>query len=358
MYRSTKIILFICGFIFFHQDLSAKSICLTGTTVKMFPKYGEAFVNGAEMALSEDESVDFEIKKFYYDKTPLAALESYRNMRKEKCDYILGFSTGNDLITISEEAKKGKIPIFSIYGDQSEIINSNPYIHTLQPKPDYLLKPLFFKLKKEHKRIRNVLIVTAVDRGSMTLYRNEYVRNLKTKGIKFKNIDILEGEPQFEILNKYLLSESVDTLILLTRSSLAAKVTSIVKKKNKKILILGTKYFGSSALPAYLKYLEDKNVDAYFSRHGCLCDSNREFRLFKVRYKKRFKVSPMVISASSFDLVNYILKSQNEVGTTNYMKLLNTSFKGITGVEIYKKLKIKFTRNFVIKISNEKYLSI
>ena len=79
-------------------------------------------------------------------------------------------------------------------------------------------------------------------------------------------------------------------VILLTRSSLGAKIIDLFSKEKVDInLILGTKYMGSSALPAFYNYLNDKTVTAFFSRHNCLCDKDKAYISFMLKYKRAFK---------------------------------------------------------------------
>lgn len=342
--------LLILSFISFR--VYSKDICLTGTTVKLFPKYEEAFYNGALLATKKNKKV--KLRKFYYDRTPLAALEAYKKMVSAGCHLIIGFSTGNDLISISGEAKKLKVPVISIYGDNSEIIKQNEYIHTIQPSPKYLLNPLIEKIKRKNKIFNKALVVTAVDRHAMNVYKKHYLEILTENGIKYKEINILERKPNFTKLNEILENEKFDSLVLLTRSLLGSKITGIVKNKNK-VVILGTKYFGSSALPAYLNYLENKNVDAYFSRHNCLCDDDNAYLNFIKKYKNEFNKKPMVISASAYDLVTFYIHSLAKGKESDLLNLKKTEYKGITGVRFSKGLKIDFTKHFQIHISEKGY---
>lgn len=337
----------------------AANICLTGSTVKQFPKYGDAFKNAADLAIKTSKSNNLKILDFFYDRNPSAPAIALKKMIKAKCKAVIGFSTGNDLIAISDLALNSKIPILSIYGDNSQTIIENPYISTIQPSEQYLLTPLFEKLDTKIKTIKKALIVTAIDRNSMMLYSQVYKKLLTDRKIEFKEIMILEKDQNIENLTpSFFKANDFDSLILLTRSALAAKITDITTKEVPDLkLILGTKYFGSSALPAYFNYLKNKNIEAFYSRHNCLCDNDDRYKSFISSYKKEYQATPMVISASTFDLVNFLIENYDS-NKSNFNKALNANFKGVTGIKISKGLNISHSKYFVIKVSKNGYNKI
>ncbi len=327
-------------------------VCLTGSTVKQFPKYGDAFVNGAKLALKNS---NVEVKKYFYDRGPESAYRTYVQMVKDGCKVIVGFSTGNDLISINEITKKLKVPVISIYGDNSYVLKKNKYILTLQPEPEYLIDALVPIIKK--KKIKRVLLITAIDRGAMLLYKRAYKKILDKNDINYKEVDLLETTQNLSKVRNVLSHKyKFDSVILLTRSSLGAKITDLITSEIQEVTVFGTKYMGSSALPAYLNYLSNKSINAYFVRHNCLCDKNVEYSSFVKRYKKEFEVSPMVISAKSYDAVNFYIKSKKEKKTMNsFMNLSNSEFKGLSGVKISKGFKVDFFKKFVINITDKGY---
>jgi len=330
---------------------------LTGTTVKLFPKYGEAFFYGALLGADGSE---FKIKKYYYDRNPTAPILAYKKMVNDGCSIAVGFSTGNDLIAIDSVSKKYKMPVISIYGDNSKIVEKNKFITTIQPPVEYLLDRLLKTQMKDLIKAKNTVVITAVDRYSMIGYKKEYERIFIRNNIKFDTINLLERKQNLSKVKKYL--KNVNTkinIILLTRSSLGAKIIDLFSINDVDInLILGTKYMGSSALPAFYNYLNDKDVTAFFTRHNCLCDKDKAYTDFIKRYKKRYKESPMVISGSVFDVVRYIVKSNSLNGKSLIDKINRTTMNGISGIKFQKNLKKDFSKSFTIKIDKGGYNSI
>ncbi len=349
---------FILTFILLFPGSSfAKKICLTGTTVKLFPKYGEAFYNGAILGA---KNTDFTIEKHYYDRNPEAPIIAYKKMVESGCSIAIGFSTGNDLAAINDISKKYKMPVISIYGDNSKVIENNRFITTIQPPVEYLLGDLLKIMMKKLTKVKKTVVITAVDRHSMLAYKKEYEEVFKRNTVEFESINILERKQDLSKVTSYLKKiKTKVNVILLTRSSLGAKIIDLFSKEKVDInLILGTKYMGSSALPAFYNYLNDKTVTAFFSRHNCLCDKDKAYISFMLKYKRAFKEKPMVISGSVFDVVRYIVKSNTKKGEALIDKLGRTTMKGITGIEFETEFNKKFTKRFIIKVDKNGYNSI
>lgn len=325
-------------------------ICLTGTTVKALPEYGEAFENGAKLAAK-----DITLEKHFYDRTALGALKATQRMIESKCSAIVGFSTGNDLIAVSDLIKKAQIPVISIYGDDSVKVRENPYIATMQAGSEFLLGALSKQV--DLSKIKNVLIITARDRVSMMNYRDGYRSLLKNRKIKFDEIEVLEETSDLRSLKTAITSNNYDALVILTRSVLAAKIVDLYKGRPP--LVLGTKYFGSSALPAFLNYLQNKKVNAYFARQNCVCDIDPKYQEFIEKYRKAFKKTPWVVSASAYDAVRFLV--ENLKGATKkerIFKLFAGSYKGISGVKFKEHFKLTPTKAFVIQVDSSGYKQV
>lgn len=344
---------------------SKVKICMTGTTVKQFPKYGEAFMNGAKLAAKEIKSNhQIEIKKFYYDRTALAPLKALDEMVKDKCHAIIGFSTGNDLFVVKDKLKEEKIFTASIYGDPINEIKDIDNLITFQPSEDYLLERLFKKVDPKLKKLKQVLIVTAVDRMAMNRYKSAYAKVLKNKGIQIHDVDVFEKTQNINNIESFLKEDkNFDAIVLLTRVALGAKIVEKIRTKTKqRPLILGTKYFGSTALPAFLRYLDNKDVEAYFSRHNCLCDENKDYKNFVLRYVNNYEKNPMVITANSYDLTHLIINAANNIKTVTHSNLLEQlkkqKFKGLTGISIEPGLKLNHSKSFILEVTKEGYKKI
>jgi len=327
-------------------------VCLTGATVKLFKNYGEAFENGATLAKANSSLI---LEKHFYDRTPLAARDAMKKMTKSKCDGIVGFSTGNDLLTIKDLAEEFKIPVLSIYGDPNSKLSSE-FVKTMQPKPEYLLKSLFSKVASKINNLKKFLVVTTIDREAMKGYKEAYAKKLKSFNKSVLHVDLIESSGDIKKFKEIFLKNrnSIDGVVILTRSKMAAEITDFINhhKSNKSPLILATKYFGSSALPAYLNYLTNKNVQAYFARHNCLCDKDPAYQKFIEKYRASFKKDPMVISAHTFDAVNFFKKLaiKKEVNAITHT--------GITGIAIKKGFQISKSKSFVIEVNQRGYQEI
>lgn len=350
-------------------DDSKLKICLTGSTEKTIPNYGEAFVNGARLALKKYSKAGdkVEVVTYYYDVTPLAAVEALSNMKKEGCDAIIGFSTGNDLLAIEKDLSKDPILTISIYGDPQPQFNKTNYLRTLQPSSDELLKHLLQKLPKKIKDEDRILVVTAIDRTEMIEYKKSFERLMKKTSSKIEHVSVMEQTQDLTNLNRHIKSDSKwDYVFLFTRSLIAAKVTDIISDKRpiNNPVFIGTKYFGSDELPAYFNFLKNKNIEAYFSRQNCFCDKSEDLQKFNIEYKSSFNKTPMLISVETYDVTRFILQSVGGLTTYNPQSLIkffnnwNVPFTGIGSMNIGKNLEIQTAKKFLIKVSNKGYEGI
>jgi hypothetical protein len=337
--------------------------CLSGSTEKMIPAYGEAFIKGASLLkkLKPQEFEKMVIKDYFYENSALAPIQSLKNMKKDNCDIIMGFSTGNDLIAIKDLAERYAIKIISIYGDPSKEISGSKTIITLQPSAQELVKHLMKELGSKLKNSK-VVIVTAIDRVEMLEYQEAYKKLIGEVTSNITEFQILEETQNLQELENFSkLGKKFEYLVLLTRSSLAAKISDLLNKTGHSFQILGTKYFGSSELPAFLNYLENKNINAYISRQNCNCANDSHFLRFKEDYIKEYKTTPMGISYEAYIAMQAIESAyKNKKFTAQEITtFLKNHVQGEIGPVIFgRDLSPIRKKNYVIKITKEGYVGI
>jgi hypothetical protein len=343
-----------------HANDDRLKLCLTGSTEKVLPNYGSAFLNGVELAksllpLNLSKLVD--IETYYYDTNPLGPLDALKEIYKNNCDAIIGFSTGNDLVVIEDQLAQKPIVTISIYGDPLERFSKTSYLRTLQPSAKdligHLTKNLPFKLSSK----KNILIVTASDRSEMISYREAYINYLKLSKTRFRLIDIVEQTQDISSVLDDLRQKNnqVDALILLARSQLAANISDLYSEKNRNLFILGTKYFGSRELPAFYNFLKNKNIEAYYSRQNCWCEKGLDYLKFKTSYINAYKKEPMLISSESFDVANYLfsslsLKKRNADTVRLFLNSNESSFKGVGSLIVDGYFKFRSEKKYLIKV--------
>lgn len=340
-------------------------ICLTGSTEKALPKYGEAFVNGANLAINELSVLDKKRVKLevnYYESNPLAPLTKFEELTKNSCDAIIGFSTGNDLLSIEESLKKTPIFTLSIYGDPQERFNETSYLRTMQPSAQDLVDHLFTKLPFKIKKDSKILLVTAADRSEMISYKDAYLSRLKDTGL-ITMVDVIEQTHDLRQFEEVLKRKvKWDYVVILTRSLIAAELSDLIHN-NTSPIILGTKYFGSSDLPAFYNYLKNKKVQAYISRQNCSCDMSLKYKVLRSKYVQTYHINPMSISVDSYDATRFVLQSLktsklNPQEVINFLNSPEADFYGISSLKITKGLKLSSSKRFLIKIDENGYRDV
>lgn len=342
------------------NDYKVLKVCLTGATEKTIPHYGDAFYQGALLAyekLPKNLQQKIEIVTDYYDPKPLAAFHKVKDLLLKRCSVIVGFSTGNDLLAANMQIEKTPILVISIYGDPHPDLKKSKSIITLQPGPEELLGHTLNNA--EIAKGASALVVTAVDRSEMKYYQDVFKRLGQSRFSKVDYVDVLESDQKISHVEDILRNNSYEYLVLLTRSSLAAQITD--RTKGRDVKVLGTKYFGSAELPAYLNFLSNKNISAYFSRQNQLDLKDEKIREFYSGFEKRFKKSPMIISMESFNIINYLtlfLDLTDSYSPDEVIRAVNSSeksFFGIGGVEANPLKNLKHTGRYFLKVTSSGY---
>ncbi len=353
------------------------NICLTGSTEGIIPTYGEAFKNGAEMAIAPTgKATHFtpQIKTYFYEATPLASARATKKMVEDKCAVIIGYSTMNELLAAQQVLRDTPVPVISIYGEVDERFRETPFIMTLEPPIAYLVdqfKPTLKSLLPARPGAK-ALLLTAVDQEGPVKYKAIYAKWLTENGFAVDTFDFLERTLDVEILRRERGTSipNYQAIFLLSRSVNASNLSDILvelgAKPNAPVLI-ATKNLGSSQLPAYLDRLKHKDVSVYFPRYNCTTDANAGYQDFVRRYRARYSREPMIVSADTYDALNYVLTSAKRLPQSSEkvisakalqraMKL--TKFKGITRTEFGENFRISYSGHFVIHVTKNGYRDV
>ncbi len=350
-------------------DAQPLKICLTGTLVKVFPKYGAAFQNGAAMAIGD--SKEFITEQHYYDQNALAPVTAIKEMAKAGCHVALGFDFTNDLIAVRDIAREQQLFVLSMYGGMNDSFKEFPNIRTLQRPAAELVDHLFeFATDKLKLKWSHPLVVTNVDRESMIDYRDRLEVHLKKLGSKVEWVNSLERNFELKEIKEALRRQQLktDVVVLLTRSKNAALVADSLYEdlKGKTPVILGTEFFGSASLPAFREMLKHKEVEAWAIKQNALDDPDKDYQKFIADYSKKFQSEPMVISVMVHDAVNIVKLAAAKLKLTEGDDLLaqrrklnealrTVKFKGLTGVEVKPGLDFSYHKSFVVKVDQGGY---
>lgn len=343
-------------------------LCLTGTLPKVFPNYGEAFWNGAEMALAESGAAKeaFILERFYYDQNPLAPRDAMSDMLKAGCHAALGFDFTNDLMVVREKAESEGLLILSMYGAMNPSLDTSGVIRSYQVPPVILVERLLAFVEGPLKRrFKKVLLVTTVDWDELKDFRDAAVERLKMSKTEYLLVNQVEASFRVADVEAELKrqKEPFDGILLFVRSRPAAEVADLVWKtyaKGAAPLLLGTKFFGTSTLPAFTNMLKYKEVTTYFTHQATNEDPDPAYQTFVKRYEKAYAKPPMGLAALVYDAVSLVAKASFDLrfepgaSDAKMRKALVDSVRsidhhGITGVKVKKGLEFSYHKTFVIK---------
>lgn len=349
-------------------------ICLTGTLAKVFPAYGEGFWNGALMGVESagGSPKTVLVEKHFYDQNPLAAAKAMDEMVTSGCHAVIGFDFTNDLMLIRDKAKASSMLVVSTYGASNAALDATESIRTLQVPPAQLITLLLdYTDKKLVKKLSSVLIVTTIDLDELKTFRDEAKVILDGRKVAVQFVSQVEATFNVNEVKEAMkgLKQAPDAVLLFTRSRPAAEIADAVYEfypAGRRPLILGTKFFGTSTLPAFTNMLKHKDVESYFTHQTSNEDPDPSYQTFVKSYREKYKLEPMGLSALALDAVSFVLKSANKAKLDDKMDpptarkniLLaakETSFDGVTGVSVKPGLKFEYRKTFVVRTSAKGY---
>lgn len=350
-------------------------ICLAGTLSKVFPNYGDAFLNGAQMALNQSgrNRTDVVLERHLFDQNPLAAAEEFDRMIASGCHIVVGYDFTNDLMLVRKKSLAAKMLIISTYGASNTELDATPNIRTLQVPPKVLARRLINFVGDDLKRnLKEVLLVTTIDWDELVDYRNEAIRLLEAKKTRIHQINLVETTFSLtEVEGFFAKSKArLDAVILFVRSRPAAKIADFLAEKfpdSIRPLILGTKFFGTATLPAFTNMLVNKKVSSYFTHQTSNSDPDARYQEFIKAYREKYKEEPMGLSGLAYDAVSIAIAA-NDMGpsgaastdiTSQRNHLLTAAgkvtYRGISGIRVEKGLKFSYTKSFVVRTDENGY---
>ncbi|MGI0115267.1 ABC transporter substrate-binding protein [Zooshikella sp. RANM57] len=336
--------------------LSSKKLCLTGTSVKTSPAYGEAFINGIKLGLATEEDNHTTTEVHFFSPSPLGSIKAVEKMITAGCDGVIGFDSANDIIPVRDLFNKHKIPLISLYTPITPEIN-RPYIYSMQrPIEDnvqHILSNVFTKQK-----FKNILLITSIDKSRMRDYQKAFTQALKAKNQPFTDINITEINPTIEHITPFFEKDNKpDLVILLTRSSLSAKIVNYIQQNTQKhnTTFIGTVSWGSSKFQPFFDRLKEKEITAYFTRQNTFFDPDPIFQAVIERYRSMYHKDPMVISLLAYDAARIFNRYFAQASHPQQNPFAGLNYQGITGVEFNANGNIAYHKLFTMKVTPDGY---
>ncbi|MBU2710456.1 ABC transporter substrate-binding protein [Zooshikella harenae] len=338
------------------SHLSPKKLCLTGTSVKTSPAYGEAFINGIKLGLAAEEENHTTTEVHFFSPSPLGSIKAVEKMITAGCDGIIGFDSANDIIPVRDLFNKHKTPLISLYTPITTEIN-RPYIYSMQrPIEDnvkHILNSVFTKQK-----FKNILLITSIDKSRMRDYQKAFTQALKARNQPFTDTNITEINPTIEnIIPFFEKDNKPDLVVLLTRSSLSAKIVNYIQQNTQKhnTTFIGTVSWGSSKFQPFFDRLKEKEITAYFTRQNTFFDPDPDFQAIIEQYRSTYHKEPMVISLLAYDAARIFNRYFAQASHPQRNPFAGINYHGVTGVEFNANGNIAYHKLFTMKVTPDGY---
>lgn len=318
-------------FCIYANAMTPINLCLTGKVEVILPIYKRAFLNAANLAISQNPIHNkLLLKTYFFDNKPLSAIRVYNEMIRDHCSAIIGFEYLSDLLLVAKQQTDDTIPIFTSYASSSnsDILPKNIFIFV--PTYDFQSKKMMAFLHKKFSKIDNVLLVTEIDRSDLMKYKLAYQKILTQENIHYDTFDFISNDSQFENkLKQFAISKHYDYIFVFCGAVGSTKIINYLNDHN--TIFIGTENFGSSTNQSLYVRLTDKQITAYTIRNIDFLKLNKQLRIFSKKYTEKYKMPPSPLSAYTYDSVSIILKSLEEYNSVNAESIKNTNYHGITG---------------------------
>ncbi|RDH43593.1 ABC transporter substrate-binding protein [Zooshikella ganghwensis] len=330
-----------------------KKLCLTGTSVKTSPAYGEAFINGAKLGLMQEKDNRTALEVHFFNPSPLESIKATKKMISSDCDGIIGFDSANDIIPVRDLFEKHKIPLISLYTPITTEINK-PYIFSMQRPIVDNVQHILNNLNRQHT-FNNILLITSIDKSRMRDYQKAFKAKLIANKQSFTDISITEINPTIEnIIPLFEKEHKPDLVILLTRSSLSAKIVNYIQQNYPKhqTTYIGTVSWGSSKFQPFFDRLKDKSITAYFTRQNTYFDPDPKFQSVIDQYRLTYRKEPMVISLLAYDAARIFNRYFiNKTPSSQSNPFTGINYLGVTGVEFSTEGNLTYHKLFTMKVT-------
>jgi hypothetical protein len=337
--RLALIITFLMVFsgqeLFAAQLLNQKiKVCLAGRVMANLPSYGSSMINAVNLVIADEHlGGRVLVESYFYDNKPLEPVYEYKKMVDNGCSAIIGYEYLSDLILLKNMNSSIEIPIFTSYAStrKGESIKENIFI--FMPDYDYLAENMIDFLKGKYSGFDNILLVTDIGREDLKRYKDSYIKIFKKHRIKYEVYDFLERDLKVKSdllsINSHKQFKYIFLLSGVVGSSAIADALN-----NKDVVFVGTENFGSYNFQSFHDLIKNKNIKAHFIRNIDFDGKSHALSSFESDYFKKFGENPSLLSAYTYDAMRIITKVYLDHHEVNSKYILQTPYRGITGISI------------------------
>lgn len=310
------------------------TICLTGKLELIFPNYKAAFLNAANLALTQSANKNtIQLRTYFYDNKPLSPIRVYRQMVKDQCSAIVGFEYLSDLLLVTKIQKDTKIPIFTSYASSNDADKLPKNIFMFMPTYNFHAKKMLAYLHEKYGEINNVLVITEIDRDDLYKYNMAYKNLLDQGKIHYDSLDFIGNDDQFgKKLSNFISDKKYKFVFVLSSAVGSTKIINIMN--DHQVVFIGTENFGSSTNQSLYERLNDKKVMAFSIRNIDSLKQSKIMAKFAKDYKLSYSIDPFPLSVYTYDALAIILQTLKKTGSINTENILLNNFNGVSGARI------------------------
>jgi hypothetical protein len=192
---------------------------------------------------------------------------------------------------------------------------------------------MFGFLRQRYGKISNFLVVTEINRDSMSEYTEAYLNIFKKENIKVDRFNFLENDKNLkENLINFMGKKHYDFVFLLSGAVGSAEVANVLN--DQKTVFIGTENFGSYELPSFYLLLNNKKIKSFFIRNISFLNPSKNLLEFEKEYTKFYGESPAALSAYTYDAMNIILLAIKNEKSLRDKSMLDIDYQGVTGITI------------------------
>jgi branched-chain amino acid transport system substrate-binding protein len=297
---------------------------------------GEAQKNAISMAIEDLKAKGMDLSKFkiiYEDSRydPKTALSGYEALKQKGVKIII--ADGSPVVAaIREKAEKDQILVFAQSATTPAFTDFSPFTCRLGLTADVIgpsISNLAMNVKAE-----NIVILASNNEYGQTM-KDQIIKSYAGRVLAVEMYDQASGDLRTNILKLMPSKDASDAMIVINNITPEQMFKQLKEMGWNKPILSDIWTMTSPNLKNRTLVNGVRFVDYMYSPQANL-NTNKDAESFATRYEEKYKTSPILLSALTYDTFNILFKTIETVGQNPILvtrQLLNIhDYKGITGM--------------------------